>query len=57
MAEEKEPKWCRCNEFPEKMCDSWPACVDINGKIWGAEPQFQKYRKRNWKKVVDKQKK
>ena len=43
-------KWCLCDEFPIEMCNQWPACVDLNGRIWGAEESFQKYRKRNQKK-------
>lgn len=45
MSEEKE--WCQCGEYPADMCSQWPACVDINGNIWGALPQFQKFRRRN----------
>ena len=40
-------EWCDCDEFPAKMCNIWPGCIDINGKIWGAEESFQKFRKRN----------
>lgn len=47
MAEEKkEIEWCPCDEFPAKMCNQWPACVDINGLIWGAMENVQKFRKK-----------
>jgi hypothetical protein len=32
------------------MCENWPGCVDINGKIWGAEEWAQKYKKKNQRK-------
>lgn len=44
-------KWCACGEYPERMCNQWPACVDINGALWGADERFHKYRRKNFDKL------
>lgn len=46
-----EEKWCPCGEFPEEMCDQWPACVDINGIQWGTLEAYQKYRRKKESKT------